>query len=146
MPTMPAFSDIPDQKTFEPVPAGNYYLKLVDVVEKTVQTGKNEGEELFALQFEIVDAENEDHNGRRVFENITWIEESFPRVKGMLRSMGMEDPEDDDLDFEWDDLLGNVVFAKVRIVPKKKDKKTGNEYEAKNAISKYLIDGEDEAK
>jgi hypothetical protein len=144
MPTIPAFSEIPDQKTFDPVPSGNYRLKLVDYREKDVQSGKNKGEDLIALQFEIVDSEVDEYNGRRVFENITWIEDSMPRVKGMLRSMGMEQPEDDEVSFEWDDLLGNEVYAKVRIVPKQKDKKTGVEYEAKNAISKYLFEDEEE--
>ena len=144
MPTIPAFSEIPDQKTFEPVPAGVYTLKLTDWLEKPVASGKNKDEDLIVLTFEIDEHEKEEYNGKRVFENITWVQESMPRVKAMLRSMGMQEPEDDEVTFEWDELLGNQVTVKLRIVPAKKDKKTGAEYEAKNAITKYLFEDEGE--
>lgn len=144
------FAGVPDQKEFQPAPAGDYVLELVDAEDGEIQSGPNKGNAKTTLQFEIVDAEGEleQYNGRRIYENVTYGEKALPRLKSMLKAFGAEvdDSENaEELDFEWDALLGKKLMAKVRSVPKTRDKNdSSKEYPPKNAIVRYLIPGSEE--
>lgn len=144
------FAGVEDQKEFQPAPAGDYILELVDAQDGTIQSGENKGNDKSTLQFEITDCEGEleQFNGRRIYENVTYGEKALPRLKSMLKAFGAEvDDSDDagDLEFEWDDLLGKKLMAKIRSVPKTRDKNDpSKEYPAKNAIVRYLIPGDSE--
>lgn len=144
------FAGVEDQKEFQPAPSGDYILELVDAEDGTVQSGDNAGNLKTTLQWEIVDAEGEleKFNGRRIYDNVSYSEKALPRLKTMLKAFGAEvDDSDnaDDVDFEWDDLLGQKLMAKIRSVPKQRDKNDpSKEYPAKNAIVRFLVPNSDE--
>lgn len=144
------FAGVEDQKEFQPAPAGDYILELVDAQDGTVQSGDNKGADKTTLQWEIVDAEGEleQYNGRRIYDNVSYTEKALPRLKTMLKAFGAEVDDSDnaeDVDFEWDDLLGKKLLAKIRSVPKQRDKNDpAKEYPAKNAIVRFLVPGESE--
>jgi hypothetical protein len=154
------FAEIPDQKSFDPIPAGNYTLKFVDYEETETQSGNNEGATLYKLKFEV-ESDDEAVNGRGIYDQIVWLdgieedekgakgwyEFTLPKVKAMLLSFGADPEKSTDaqgnLDFEFDDLIGETCYAKIGVQPANKDKKTGREYSAKNVVRKFLIE-EDE--
>ena len=144
------FAGVEDQKAFKPAPAGEYTLELVDAQDGTVQSGENKGAEKTSLQFEIVEAEGEleQYNGRRIYENATYGEKALPRIKSMLKAFGADVPDDDSaepLEWEWEDLLGKRLRARIRSVPAQKDKNDPTkEYPAKNAVVRYLFAGSEE--
>lgn len=144
------FAGVPDQKEFKPAPSGDYVLELTDYQDGTIQSGENRGKDKTSLTYEIVDAEGdlEEYNGRRIYETVTYGEKALPRIKSMLKAFGAEVDESDGadaLEFEWDDLLGRRLSARVRSVPAQKDRNdSSKEYPAKNTIGRYLIPGSEE--
>lgn len=144
------FAGVEDQKEFVPAPAGDYVLELVDAVDGTIQSGENKGNDKSTLQFEIADADGEldQYNGRRIYENVTYGEKALPRLKSMLKAFGVEVDDSDnatDIDFEWDELLGKKLMARISSVPKQRDKNDpSKEYPAKNRIVRYIVPGAEE--
>jgi Protein of unknown function (DUF669) len=140
------FAGVPDQTKFEPVPAGIYTLLLDNVVDSEVSQGDNAGEPMFKLTWEI-QSEDEDLQGKKVFDNLVLVQNSLWRLKAMMKAFGFEidDSEGaDDIEFEFEELLGKELQARLSVSAKQKDRKTGNEYPAKNKIAKFIIPGEDE--
>jgi hypothetical protein len=141
------FAGVPDQKAFKPAPSGDYILELVDAEDGTIQSGPNKGDEKTTLQFEITDAEGEleEFNGRRIYDNVSYSEKALPRLKTMLKAFGADVPDDDSaepLKWEWDDLIGKKLLAKVRAVGKQRDKNDpAKEYPPKNSIVRFLVSG-----
>ena len=139
------FAGVEDQKEFQPAPSGDYILELVDYEDGTVQSGPNAGSDKTTLQWEIVDCEGdlEKYNGRRIYDNVSYTEKALPRLKTMLKAFGAEIPDGDnadDVDFEWDDLLGQKLMAKVRSVGAQRDKSDpSKEYPPKNTIVRFLV-------
>lgn len=139
-----SFAGVEDQKDFTPAPAGVYVLKFTDYKEKEVQSGDNKGAEMYALTFEIV-SEDEDVNGKKVFDNQVYVKKAMFRVKAFLKAQGYEIDDSDgaeELNFEYSELLGNQLYARVTVQPESKDKVTGRVYPAKNQIAKFLIQGD----
>lgn len=138
MPTL-NFAGVPDQKSFEPIPAGKYILTLMEYKEGTVtgDTSKNKGATKYDFTFEVSDNEEDKYNGRKVFDNVTLVESSLWRLKAMLKAFGLDIPEEGDFDFDFDELIGEQLEADVRVQPARKvgDK----EYGAKNAIRQFII-------
>lgn len=145
------FAGVPDQKEFKPAPSGDYILELVDAEEGgTIQSGPNAGQPKDSLIFEIVDCEEEleEFNGRRIYETVTYGEKAMPRVKTMLKAFGVEVDDSEgaeELEFEWDELLGKKLMAKIRSVPEQPDKNDPSKrYPPKNAIVRYLVPKDEE--
>lgn len=144
------FAGVEDQKEFVPAPSGDYILELVDAEDGIIQSGENAGNEKTTLQWEIVDCvgELEQYNGRRIYDNVSYSEKTLPRLKTMLKAFGAEVPDGDDaedVDFEWDDLLGQKLMAKIRSVGKQRDKNDpSKEYPPKNQIVRFLVPRESE--
>jgi hypothetical protein len=142
------FAGVPDQKEWKPAPSGDYVLELVDAEEGgTIKSGPNKGQPLDKLQFEIVDCvgDLEEFNGRRIYENATYGEKALPRLKTMLKAFGVQGVEDGPLSFEWDELLGQKLRAKIRSVGPQRDKNDSSiEYPAKNVITRYLVEKDEE--
>jgi hypothetical protein len=139
MPLTVNFAGVPDQKSFEPVPAGEYRLSLQDYKEGTVksESSENYGATKFDFTYEIVDNENEKYNGRKIFDNVTITENSLWRLKAMLKAFGAEVPEDGEIEVDFDDLLGEELDAKVGIQPARKV--GAQEYAARNRINQFII-------
>ena len=140
------FAGVPDQKKFEPVPAGVYTLLLDNFTEGEVGQGENEGQPMFKLTWEV-QSEETDLQGRKVFDNLVIVKNSLWRLKAMLKAFGydIDDSEDaEDIDFEFDELLGRELQARLSVSAQSKNKKTGDVYPPKNKIAKFIIPGEDD--
>lgn len=145
-----SFAGVDDQKEWKPAPSGDYILELVDAEEGTIQSGTNQGQPKTTLQWEIVDCTDdlEEFNGRRIYDNVTYGEKALPRLKTMLKAFGAEvddSPDAKPLSFEWDELLGQKLMAKIRSVGKSRDRNDHSiEYPPKNVIVRFLIPGDSE--
>jgi hypothetical protein len=138
------FAGVQDQVSFEPIPAGKYVLQLVDYKEGTVQSesSKNYGATKFDFTFEVVgpDSVPEKLLNKKIFDNVTLVQNSLWRLKAMLKAFGVEVPEDDDIELEFDDFIGEQLEAKVKITPARKDPNDpSKEYAARNAIASFVI-------
>ena len=144
------FAGVEDQKEFKPAPSGDYILELVDAEDGIVQSGENAGNDKTTLQWEIVDCEGEleQYNGRRIYDNVSYSEKALPRLKTMLKAFGAEVDDSEgaeELEFEWDDLLGQKLRAKIRSVGKQRDKNDpSKEYPPKNTIVRFLVPNQDD--
>lgn len=144
------FAGVGEPEEWTPAPTGEYIVELISAEDGTIQNGENKGQPKSNLKFEIVDCEGdlEKYNGRTVYNTVTYSEKALPVVKQMLRAFGanVDDSEGaDEMDWEWDELLGLKVRVKLRSVPARKDKNDPTrEYPAKNEIAKWLVDGDDD--
>jgi len=144
------FAGVEDQKEFKPAPSGDYILELVDAEDGIIQSGENKGADKTTLQWEIVDCEGEleQYNGRRIYDNVSYSEKALPRLKTMLKAFGAEVDDSEgaeELEFEWDDLLGQKLRAKIRSVGKQRDKNDpSKEYPPKNTIVRFLVPNQDD--
>jgi hypothetical protein len=139
MPLTVNFAGVPDQKSFDPVPAGEYELELQDYKESTVksESSANYGATKFDFTYEIVNNDEEKYNGRKIFDNVTITENSLWRLKAMLKAFGAEVPEDGEIEVDFDDLLGESLIAKVGV---QNARKVGDqEYPARNRINQFII-------
>jgi hypothetical protein len=141
------FTDVGEPEEWTPAPSGEYILELIDAEETTTKGGKNPGTPMTKLKFEIVDCEGEleKYNGRTVWNNAVESKEALPVLKQMLRAFGAEIPENQPLEWDWDELIGTQVRAKLRSVPARKDKNDPTrEYPPKNEISRWLVSDDEE--
>lgn len=139
------FAGVGDQVKFTPVPAGKYRMSLVDFTEKAASDkAKNPGATLLGFQWEIVgpDSVDEKYIGRKVFDNITIVENSLWKLKAMLKAFGLDVPDDGDIDFDPNDFLGQELEAKIKVKPARKQGDA--EYDARNEIAFFIIPGEDD--
>ena len=144
------FAGVGEPEEWTPAPSGEYTLELIDAEDGVIQSGKNAGQDKSSLKFEIVDCEGEleKFNGRQIYYTATYGEKSLPVIKQMLRAFGAEVPDEEgaeDLEWDWDELIGQTVKAKVRSVGARRDKNDpSKEYPPKNEISRFLVDDSDE--
>lgn len=133
------FAGVPDQKSFEPIPAGKYILQLVEYKEGEVtgENSKNKGATKYDFTYEVTDNDVEEYNGRKLFDNVTLVENSLWRLKAMLKAFGLDIPEEGEFEFDFDELIGENLEASVRVSPARK---VGDrEYQARNNISQFII-------
>lgn len=140
------FAGVGEPEQWTPAPSGDYILELVDAEDGAIQSGPNKGNDKSSLKFEIVDCEGdlEKYNGRTIYYTATYGEKALPMVRKMLQAFGAEVPEGS-LDWDWDDLLGKKVMAKLRSVGARKDKNDpSKEYGPKNEIVRFLVNEDDD--
>lgn len=143
------FAGVGEPEEWTPAPTGEYILELLEAEDTVTKGGKNPGSPMSKLKFEIVDCEGdlEKYNGRTVYFNALYDEKSLPVTKAMLRAFGAEVDDSDnaeELEWEWDDLMGRKLRAKLRSVGARKDKNDpSKEYGPKNEISRFLTDSEE---
>lgn len=141
------FSDVGEPEVWTPAPPGEYILELLEFEETTTKGGKNPGSPMTKLKFEITDCDGEleKYNGRTIWNNAVETKDSLPVLKQMLRAFGAEIPENQPLEWEWDELVGSKVRVLLRSVPARKDKNDPTiEYSAKNEIKRWIVPGDDD--
>lgn len=149
------FTGVEGQKGFEPVPAGKYICQVTDYRQGTAsENAKNAGAPTISWEFTIQSTIAGDEvitnkqgeevkvEGRKVWENMTIVENSFWRLKAFLEACGFD--VSGEIDFDPDEVLESMFVAKVGIQPARKNKETGDEYEARNSVKAFfpLEDGE----
>jgi hypothetical protein len=137
------FAGVGEPEEWTPAPSGEYILELVDAEDTVTKGGKAPGSPMSKLKFEIVDCEGdlEKYNGRTVYFNALYDENSLPVTKKMLQAFGIEIDEDKPMDWDWDQILGLRLNVKLRSVGARKDKNDPTrEYPPKNEISRFLVE------
>lgn len=139
------FAGVGEPEEWTPAPAGEYVLELLEAEDTETKSGQAPGTPMTKMKFEIVDCEGEleKYNGRTIWHNAIYSDKSLPVIKQMLRAFGAEvdDSEDaEDLEWDWDELIGTKVLVKLKSVGARKDKNDSTkEYPARNEISRWLI-------
>lgn len=142
------FTNVEGQQTFEPIPAGMYVVEVTDYREGTAsQNAKNPGAATVSWELTVEstvsgetvlnDRSGKDVKveGRKVWENMTIVENSFWRLKAFLEACGFD--VDGEIDFEPDEVLNNRLVVKVGIQKGRKNEQTGEEYEARNSVKSF---------
>lgn len=136
------FTNVGEPEEWTPAPSGDYILELVGAEDTVTKGGKAPGSPMSKLKFEIVDCEGdlEKYNGRTIWFNALYDEKSLPVTRKMLQAFGVEIDEGKPMDWDWDELLGAKLNAKLRSVGARKDKNDpSKEYGPKNEISRFLV-------
>jgi hypothetical protein len=143
------FTGVEGQKSFEPIPSGKYLVEVTDYRQGTAsQEAKNPGAPTISWMLTVestVTGEESVTNrrtgeevkvaGRTVWENMTIVENSFWRLKAFLEACGFD--VEGEIDFDPDEVLNSQLVVKVGIQKARKDKETGDEYEARNTIRSF---------
>lgn len=142
------FTDVDStQKEFVPVPAGRYLVEVTDYRQgEASANAKNAGAPTISWELTIQSTEAGEETierngeeikveGRKVWENMTIVPASFWRLKQLLEACGFE--VGGEIDFDPEEVLESTFVAKVGIQPKRKNRETGEEYEARNNIKGF---------
>lgn len=98
------FSDV--QGDFTAIPAGTYETSLFSCKQKNSQAGNPMLEWAFTV-------EAGEYEGRRVFTNTPLLPQTMWRLKNMLRGFEDVGELEGEIEFEPEDLIGQVVLCKV---------------------------------
>jgi hypothetical protein len=134
---IPAAPRLGDMQKAEPVPEGIYHVRC-DKAEYMTSgpSSKNPGSPMVQVTLTIFGPEEaEEFHGRKLFENLMLTGGGQPRTRQFLEMCGHPDDfvlEDTDL------LVGDECGAVVQIDPARKDPVSGQEYEARNRVKRYL--------
>jgi hypothetical protein len=142
-----SFVDIPDQKTFEILPTGNYNCSITNLTTRYASDqAKNPGALILRWEFEVINGE---HANRKVFDNQTCSPDSLWKVKALFDAIGLDvsafEYDDEDFTFylnddpvELEELLGSTVTVKVGVRPGRKDPNTGKDYDKQNQVNAFF--------
>ena len=127
----------------EPIPSGYYKVTISDVELRESKSQKNFGKPYYAIEHTVSDG---DYEGRKVYSNVMLFEGALYSLNQLLNGLGI-DTEAGEVEVpEPEELLGQELYAKVKITPKRKvkDPQTGEEkeYEARNDIGGYKKAGD----
>jgi hypothetical protein len=108
-----------DDRSFEPLPAGRYILKVTGYEMREVKNdGKvPKGTPMINWEFTVISDNGGDtkYENRKLWMNTVIHERSLFNLKALLRASGSFSPEqlDGELDFEPEDIVGSEVVAVV---------------------------------
>lgn len=148
-------TNVEGQQTFEPIPAGKYIVEVTDYREGTASDkAKNAGAPTISWELTVEstldgettvttrDGTDMKIEGRKLWENMTLVENSFWRLKAFLEGCGFD--VSGEIDFDPDEVVGSRLVVKAGIQPKRKNKDTGEEYDARNSVKSFHQVDEDE--
>lgn len=142
------FTNVEGQQTFDPIPAGKYLVEVSDYRESTAsEAAKNPGAPTISWELTVEStATGETHiqdrsgkeikvEGRKVWENMTIVENSFWRLKAFLEACGFD--VSGEIDFDPEEVLNTQLIVKVGIQKGRKNKETGEEYDPRNTVKSF---------
>ncbi len=110
---------------FDPIPRGRYAVRVVEVEERE---GQESGLAYFNMQYEVIEG---DHEGRKVFDNLSFSPKALWRLKGFLLAAGYTEEElAGELSIEADELIEVEIEVQVVI-------KNDQEGTPRNNISRF---------
>lgn len=120
------FGEVPD---LGPVPEGDYFASIVKSVPGKAQSGYGK----IDLRFRVEDG---DHEGRILFETLSWHPDALPYTKRKLIALGWEDKPGEQ-SIQPEDLEGISAYLTVIIDQSGKiDESTGEPYPPRNKITR----------
>jgi hypothetical protein len=121
-------TDEVEDSSYEPVPAGDYTMRITKSEIKTTKAGNGE---YISLQMEILDEGA--YHGRVIYDNLNIVNPNEMAVKiaratlkQICEAVGVKELED------TNELHGTPFIGRVKINPAKGD------YDASNGVAKYL--------
>lgn len=114
----------------EPLPAGVY---TATIVKAEVGTSKA-GNEKIDIQWKV---EGGKHDGRVIFDTLTFTEKALFRVKATLKGLGF--PADFRGEVKPEDLVGRTAKITVDIQPGNGIDASGEPYAARNRVKKVAV-------
>lgn len=117
-------------QSLDPLPAGNYTATIVKAEIGVSQKGN----EKIDLQWKV---EGGAHDGRVIFDTLTFTEKALFRVKATLQGLGF--PKDFKGDVKVDDLVGKTAKLTVDIQPGNGVDESGEPYQARNRVKKVAL-------
>jgi hypothetical protein len=131
------FTGVKGQTEFTPIPAGKYDVQVTDYRQGTASDkAKNPGATTISWELTVLNGEYE---GRKVWENMTLVENSLWRLKAFLEACGFD--VEGEIDFDPDEVVNSELVAKVGIQRGRKDKDTGEEYDPRNTVKGFYAIG-----
>lgn len=100
MPTL----DLSSVKGFDPIPDGEYVASVVSCKEKTSQNGNA----MFEMAYKV---EGGEHDGRQIFDNLTFTPKAMGMVKSKLIALGF--PKDFAGEVSAEELIGLTCIIVV---------------------------------
>lgn len=142
------FTGVEGQQTFDPIPAGKYIVEVTDYRQSTAsEAAKNPGAPTISWELTVESAVGGDTvltdrsgkdikvEGRKVWENMTIVANSFWRLKAFLEACGFD--VSGEIDFDPDEVVNTQLVVKVGIQKGRKDPKTGEEYDPRNTVKSF---------
>jgi hypothetical protein len=133
--------------TLLPLPSGQYHVAVSDCDIQEVSQGDNEGKPMYNLELTVQDG---DYENRKVWSLIMLFEGALYSISQMLKAQGIEVKEiGDRAEFQVPGFEPNVVpgpnwwmgkhfVVRVKLMPKRKDKKSGKEYDEKAEVKGFM--------
>jgi hypothetical protein len=152
------FTGVEGRKTFHLLPAGKYIAEVTDYTEdEASDEADNPGARMINWEFTIESTVGEETaivarvkdpetkkvseeeikvEGRRVYDNMVMVENSFWRIKSFLDALWLA--TDGEIELWPDQIVGLRLVLQVGMQRAKKDRKTGREYRARNKVNDFL--------
>lgn len=137
------FTNVEGQQTFEPIPAGKYLVEVTDYREgQASEAAKNPGAATISWELTVqstatgeTEVNGMNVENRKVWENMTLVENSFWRLKAFLEACGFD--VSGEIDFDPDEVLNSQLVCKVGIQKGRKNRETGEEYDPRNTVRSF---------
>lgn len=120
--------DIEAGGSFDALPADTYTLEIDNVEQKV---SPSSGNDYLSMTLKVID--HEEFTGRKVWDNISLVEQALFKLKQISLSAGI----DIATDFDTEDFLGAVVTAVVDQEPSTKEDEDGNPI-MRNVVKYYV--------
>ena len=120
--------DFEDAKPLEPLEEGEYSATVIKAEEGVSQAGNPK----IDLRWEVTEGE---HEGRLIFDNLTFTQKSLWRVKQLFEAAGMD--AEGEAAIDADELVGIECNLLVSIEEGNVNQATGENYPPRNRVNKY---------
>jgi hypothetical protein len=138
------FSNV-EMKNFDPMPTGKYLIAPTDYEVDEIQNGDNAGQPKIVFEFTVQEPAMVGKmkvEGRKVWSNFfPTLPKTLWNIMGFLAALGY-DVEGAQVNFNPVEIMersfdDRLLVGKIKSVPARKDKNTGQEYNPKNEIQQF---------
>jgi hypothetical protein len=117
-----------ESKALDPIPRGQYHVKVTDIETRESKSEKNKGKPYYALELTVQDG---DYEGRKLWANVMLFEGALYSIVQICKAMG-QDVEEGELEIPDEDELLSEDFI-VRVIIKPAD----DQYDSKNVVKAF---------
>jgi hypothetical protein len=134
--------------TLEPLPSGHYLMAITDIdLDQCGPDSKNPGKDMFKVELTVQDG---DYENRKAWTNVMLFDGALYSIAQMIKAQGVDIKEvGDSAEFQvpgfavneipgpeyW---MGKQFVCRVKLVGKRKDPKTGKEYDERAEIKGFM--------
>jgi len=153
------FTGVEGRKAFFLIPNGKYIVEITDYTDEEVtgEESENKGARMINWEFTVESTEDGDEEitsrvrdpktkrsseetvkvkGRRVFDRMVMVEGSYWRIKAFLDACWYD--TSGEIALYPDQMIGERLLVQIGQQPAKKNRKTGQEYNARNKVNDFF--------